>query len=153
VYKRQKVYLSLRERNNPQLVFADTTIDAASQEWTKYSFELTLNPGQVGRLQPVDFVIALHEDARAFVDQVSLMPADNVDGMDPEVLKMARALETPLVRFGGNFTSSYHWKSGIGPRDRRRSQSNLAWNIPESNTFGTDEFLRFCELILSLIHI
>jgi alpha-N-arabinofuranosidase len=30
-----KVYLSLRERNNPQLVFADTTIDAASQEWTK----------------------------------------------------------------------------------------------------------------------
>jgi alpha-N-arabinofuranosidase len=142
-----KVYLSLRERNNPQLVFADTTIDAASQEWTKYSFELTLNPGQVGRLQPVDFVIALHEDARAFVDQVSLMPADNVDGMDPEVLKMARALETPLVRFGGNFTSSYHWKSGIGPRDRRRSQSNLAWNIPESNTFGTDEFLRFCELI------
>jgi alpha-L-arabinofuranosidase len=142
-----KVYLSLRERNNPQLVFADTTIDAGGQEWTKYSFELTLNPGQVGRLQPVDFVIAVRDDSRAFIDQISLMPADNVDGMDPEVLKMARALETPLVRFGGNFTSSYHWKSGIGPRDQRRSQSNLAWNIPESNTFGTDEFLRFCELI------
>jgi alpha-L-arabinofuranosidase len=143
----QKVYISLRQRNNPQLVFADTTIDAAGQEWAKYPFELTLKPGSVGRLEPVDFVVAVHDDARALVDQVSLMPSDNVDGMDPEVLQMARELATPLVRFGGNFTSSYHWKDGIGPRDQRRSQSNLAWNIPEYNTFGTDEFLRFCELI------
>jgi alpha-L-arabinofuranosidase len=142
-----KVYISLRERNNGQAVLAGTTIDAAANEWTKYSFELTLKPGMVGHLQPVDFVIALHDDSRAYVDQVSLMPADAVDGMDPEVVQMARELQTPLVRFGGNFTSSYHWKNGIGPRDQRRSQSNLAWNIPEYNTFGTDEFLRFCELI------
>ena len=98
-------------------------------------------------MQPVDFVIALRDDARAYIDQVSLMPTDAVDGMDPEVVQMARELESPLVRFGGNFTSSYHWTNGIGPRDQRRSQSNLAWNIPEYNTFGTDEFLRFCELI------
>jgi len=143
----QKVYISLRQRNNPQLVFADATVDAAQEQWTKYSFELTLKPGTVGRLEPVDFVIALHDDARALIDQVSLMPADNVDGMDPEVLQMARELASPLVRFGGNFTSSYHWKDGIGPRDQRRSQSNLAWNIPEYNSFGTDEFLRFCQLI------
>lgn len=142
-----KVYISLRERNNGQAVLAGTTIDAAAREWTKYSFELTLKPGMVGRLQPVDFVVALHDDARAYIDQASLMPADAVDGMDPEVVQMARELETPLVRFGGNFTSSYHWKNGIGPRDQRRSQSNLAWNIPEYNTFGTDEFLRFCKLI------
>jgi alpha-N-arabinofuranosidase len=142
-----KLYISLRNRNNGQAVLAGTTIDAAAREWTKYSFELTLKPGMVGHLQPVDFVIALHDDSRALVDQVSLMPADAVDGMDPEVVQMARELQTPLVRFGGNFTSSYHWKNGIGPRDQRRSQSNLAWNIPEYNTFGTDEFLRFCELI------
>jgi alpha-L-arabinofuranosidase len=142
-----KLYLSLRNRNNGQAVFAGTTIDAAAREWTKYSFELTLKAGMVGHLQPVDFVIALHDDSRAYIDQVSLMPADAVDGMDPEVVQMARELQTPLVRFGGNFTSSYHWKNGIGPRDQRRSQSNLAWNIPEYNTFGTDEFLRFCELI------
>jgi alpha-L-arabinofuranosidase len=146
-----KVYISLRDRNNDrnngQAVLAGTTIDAAAHEWTKYSFELTLKPGTVGRLQPVDFVVALHDDARAYIDQVSLMPADAVDGMDPEVVQMARELQSPLVRFGGNFTSSYHWKNGIGPRDQRRSQSNLAWNIPEYNTFGTDEFLRFCELI------
>ncbi len=142
-----KVYISLRNRNNVQAELAGATIDAAANEWTKYSFELKLKPGGVGRLQPVDFVIALHDDARAYIDQVSLMPTDAVDGMDPEVVQMARELESPLVRFGGNFTSSYHWKNGIGPRDQRTSQSNLAWNIPEYNTFGTDEFLRFCELI------
>jgi alpha-L-arabinofuranosidase len=142
-----KVYISLRDRNNVQAELASTTIDAAGKEWTKYSFELALKPGMVGQLQPVDFVIALHDDARAYIDQVSLMPTDAVDGMDPEVVQMARELDSPLVRFGGNFTSSYHWKNGIGPRDQRRSQSNLAWNIPEYNTFGTDEFLRFCELI------
>jgi alpha-N-arabinofuranosidase len=67
-----KVYISLRNRNDVQTVFATTTIDAAGKEWTRYSFELTLKPGMVGRLQPVDFVIALRDDARAYIDQVSL---------------------------------------------------------------------------------
>ena len=60
---------------------------------------------------------------------------------------MAKALHTPLVRFGGNFTSGYHWQDGIGPSDNRISMLNTAWGIPEYNTFGTDEFLQFCKLI------
>jgi alpha-N-arabinofuranosidase len=35
----------------------------------------------------------------------------------------------------------------VGSLDTRVSKLNLAWGIPEYNTFGTDEFLRFCELI------
>jgi alpha-N-arabinofuranosidase len=81
------------------------------------------------------------------VDQISLMPGDNVDGMDPEVLQMARDLKPAVIRFGRNLTSGYHWRDGAGPRDKRVSKLNLAWGIPEYNTFGTDEFLRFCELI------
>jgi hypothetical protein len=81
------VYISLRDRindrNNLQAAFAATTIDAAAKEWTKYSFELTLKPGMVGRLQPVDFVIALHDDARAYIDQVSLMPCRQVMACNP----------------------------------------------------------------------
>jgi alpha-N-arabinofuranosidase len=67
--------------------------------------------------------------------------------MDPEVISMARAMKSPMIRFGGNFTSAYHWRDGIGPLDKRVSMKNVAWGIPEYNTFGTDEFLRFCELI------
>ncbi len=42
---------------------------------------------------------------------------------------LARALQTPLVRFGGNYTSGYHWRDGIGPIDKRVSMLNQAtWN-------------------------
>lgn len=98
-------------------------------------------------LEPADFVIALSNDARVEVDEASLMPADNIDGMDPDVIAMARDLHSPLIRFGGNFTSAYDWKDGIGPRDKRVSKLNVSWGIPEYNTFGTDEFLEFCKLI------
>ena len=81
------------------------------------------------------------------IDQASLLPADAVDGMDPDMIAMARALRTPIVRFGGNFTSAYHWRDGVGPRDKRVSMLNIAWGMPEYNQFGTDEFLRFCQLI------
>ena len=60
---------------------------------------------------------------------------------------MSRELKLPLFGYGGNFTSAYHWKDGVGPRDQRVSMLNTAWGIPEYNQFGTDEFLRFCQLI------
>ena len=116
-------------------------------DWTKYTFHLALKPGDVDRLEPANFVIALASDSRALVDQISLMPADNVDGMDPDELRLARDLKPSVVRFGGNFTSGYHWRDGIGPMDKRVGRLNLAWGIPEYNTFGTDEFLRFCEVV------
>ena len=81
------------------------------------------------------------------IDQASLLPADAVDGMDLDMVAMARDLRTSIVRFGGNFTSAYHWRDGVGPRDKRISMLNTAWGIPEYNQFGTDEFLLFCHLI------
>jgi len=47
------------------------------------------------------------------------MPADNVDGMDPDIIAMAKAMNSPIVRFGGNFTSAYHWRDGIPARATR----------------------------------
>lgn len=142
-----QVTVSLRTRNHGETVLVSQSLDAAAAKWTKYNFQLALKSGQVAPLEPVDFVVALKNDARAEVDQASLMPADNVDGMDPDVIAMARDLHSPLIRFGGNFTSAYDWKDGIGPRDKRVSKLNVSWGIPEYNTFGTDEFLQFCKLV------
>lgn len=139
--------LSLRAHDQPDRVLTDATIHASSAEWEKYSFSLALPTGKVTSLQPVDFVIQVEGDGRALVDQASLMPADNIDGLDPDMVHMAKQMGTPLLRFGGNFTSGYHWRDGIGPRDKRVSMLNIAWGIPEYNTFGTDEFLHFCDLI------
>src|SRR6185503_8837467 len=81
------------------------------------------------------------------LDELSLMPADAVDGMDPDVIAMAKAMHVSVLRYGGNFTSTYDWRDGVGPPDQRVTKRNLAWGIPEYNNFGTDEFLKFCELI------
>ncbi len=142
-----EVNISLRRHAHPEQVLAHTTVQATAETWTTFPFTLALPQNSVARLEPVDLVISFENDARAEVDNVMLNPADAVDGMDPDVLGMARDLQSPVVRFGGNFTSAYHWRDGIGPEDKRVSMINPSWGIPEYNTFGTDEFLRFCELI------
>ena len=141
------VEVSLRERNHPDHVFNRHAIQLHAAGWQRYEFALDLPPGQLEPLEPADFVIAASNETRVLIDQASLLPGDHVDGMDPEMIAMSRELRTPIVRFGGNFTSAYHWTDGVGPRDKRISMLNTAWGIPEYNQFGTDEFLRFCQLI------
>jgi len=142
-----EVEVSLRERNQADKIFAARKIQLTGGDWQRYEFQLELTRNQLRPLQPADFVVAVSNETRVLIDQVSLLPGDAVDGMDPDMITMARALKTPIVRFGGNFTSAYHWRDGVGPRDQRVSMLNTAWGMPEYNQFGTDEFLRFCQLI------
>jgi alpha-L-arabinofuranosidase len=141
-----KITVSLRPRGQKETLAA-AEIDVASAIWQKYGFSLKVAEGKLHRLDPADFVVQLDGDERVELDQLSLMPADALEGLDPDAVRMAKAMHTPLVRFGGNFTSSYHWQDGVGPRDKRRSMLNNSWGIPEYNTFGTDEFLAFCRMI------
>jgi alpha-N-arabinofuranosidase len=136
----------LRKRSSSD-VLASASIDAAAEQWKEYDFQLQVPAGELHRLEPADFVVELSGDERVDLDQLSLTPTDAIDGLDPDEVAMAKAMETPLVRFGGNFTSGYHWRDGIGPQEKRVNMLNVAWGIPEYNTFGTDEFLHFCELI------
>jgi alpha-N-arabinofuranosidase len=138
--------VSLRKRNSSD-VLASAAIDANADQWKAYDFQLQIPEGSLHRLELSDFVAELSGDERIDMDQLSLMPTDAIDGLDPDEVAMAKAMETPLVRFGGNFTSAYHWRDGVGPQQKRVSMLNIAWGIPEYNTFGTDEFLRFCDVI------
>lgn len=128
-------------------MLASQRVKVVAAQWTKYFFHLRVPEGKVKPLDPVEFAVQLEGDEIADLDEFSLMPADAKDGLDPDVVALAKQMHTPLVRFGGNFTSSYHWTDGIGPRDKRRNMLNNSWGIPEYNTFGTDEFLEFCQQI------
>src|SRR6266513_886159 len=139
--------VSIRQHNRPENVLTRAAIDTDGTDWRRYDFQLEIPRGKIAPFQAADFAIAVTGEGRILIDEASLMPADNIDGMDPDVIAMAKAMKSPVVRFGGNFTSAYHWRDGIGPRDKRVSMLNIAWGMPEYNTFGTDEFLRFCELI------
>jgi alpha-L-arabinofuranosidase len=142
-----KISVSIRRRNHPEEILAETSINIEGSAWKAYDFQFDLPAGKLGRLEPSDFVLSVHGETRILLDQTSLFPADNIDGMDPDVISMAKAMNAPIIRFGGNFTSAYHWRDAVGPRDQRVSMRNVAWGIPEYNTFGTDEFLRFCQLV------
>jgi alpha-L-arabinofuranosidase len=75
-------------------------------------------------------------------------PLADEQGFRKDVLEAVRCLAPPVLRWpGGNFVSGYHWTDGIGPRERRPRRMDLAWHAEESNRFGTDEFMRFCELV------
>ncbi len=138
------VALCLREQDT---ILASQQIEAADSAWKKYTFTLHVPEGKLHHLDPADFVLQLTGDERIELDEFSLRPADAQDGFDPDAVKLSKEMRSPLVRFGGNFTSSYHWSDGIGPHDKRISMRNNSWGIPEYNTFGTDEFLEYCRLI------
>lgn len=141
------IEVSFRHRNHPDQVMAKRSISLSTKDWNRYEFSLELPSDAPAGREPVDFVVAVSGEARVLLDQVFLFPADHMDGLNPEMVEMARALKTPLVRFGGNYTSGYHWRDGVGPLDKRVSMLNQSWGMPEYNHFGTDEFLRFCRLI------
>ena len=73
----------------------------------------------------------------------------NTDGYRNDVLHALQALRIPVLRWpGGCFADDYHWRDGIGPRDKRPTLQNSTWgDIKEDNSFGTHEFLNLCELL------
>ena len=82
-----------------------------------------------------------------YVGEKSDIP--NIKGFRTDVVEALKALKVPLVRWpGGCFADTYHWKDGIGPKSERASIVNVHWGgVTEDNSFGTHEFLDFCELI------
>ena len=75
-------------------------------------------------------------------------PLADEDGLRSDLRAALRRLNMPIVRYpGGNFASRYRWMDGIGPRQKRPSQHDLAWNNIESNQFGTSEFIQFCRKV------
>jgi len=76
-------------------------------------------------------------------------PIPNTRGIRNDVVAALRELHVPVVRWpGGCFADEYHWRDGIGPRASRPTTLNTNWGgVPETNAFGTHEFLDFVQLI------
>ncbi len=68
------------------------------------------------------------------------------DGFRKDVIEALRAIRTPIVRWpGGCFVSAYHWQDGVGKK--REGTWNKAWRVEEPNTFGTDEYVKWCRKV------
>jgi alpha-L-arabinofuranosidase len=114
-----------------------------NDDYAKYSFSWTAPEDTDKGI--VEIRVA---SGRGLVGTVSLMPGDNIRGMRADTLKLLKELNSPIYRWpGGNFTSGYDWRDGVGDRDRRPPRKNPAWLGAEHNDFGTDEFIDFCREI------
>lgn len=84
----------------------------------------------------------------------------NTGGIRTALVDALKRIKAPVIRWpGGCFADSYDWRDGIGPREQRPRRTNFWADAPEwpknaptgpwkfeTNHFGTNEFLRFCQL-------
>lgn len=137
------VTVSLIWGDNPEAQDS-TQLTASMSRYNKYPFQFTAGADTVkGKLE-----IKVAKGA-CFVGTVSLMPADNIDGMRTDTLRLLKELNAPVYRWpGGNFVSGYNWRDGLDPnRDKRPPRKNPAWTGVEHNDFGMHEFIQFCRIL------
>jgi alpha-N-arabinofuranosidase len=126
-------------------LYDEAQIANVGGDWKKYAFALRPAASDpVGR-----FAILASGVGTLWIDQVSLLPGDAVDGVRADVLEKVKALAPAFIRWpGGNVAQDYRWRWGIGPRDERPAWVNPSWkNEVEPSDFGTDEFIRFVRLV------
>jgi alpha-L-arabinofuranosidase len=73
----------------------------------------------------------------------------NTNGVRNDIIAALKKLKVGTLRWpGGCFADTYHWKDGIGPKDKRPAIVNKWWGgVTEDNSFGTHDFLNMCEQI------
>lgn len=73
----------------------------------------------------------------------------NTRGWRNDVTAALKALHAPMVRWpGGCFADIYHWRDGLGPRDKRPVTLNTTWGgVEESNAVGLHEFMDLAGMI------
>lgn len=82
-----------------------------------------------------------------YVGENSSIP--NTNGVRNDIIDALKALKIPNLRWpGGCFADTYHWKDGIGPKEKRPSIVNTWWGgVTENNSFGTHDFLNLCKVL------
>jgi alpha-N-arabinofuranosidase len=152
------IYLKAQQQSanvTVSLIWGDNPNDQDSIQFTvsdnkyvKYPFQFTAGADTI-KGKPLRGKLEIRVADRAcFVGTVSLMPADNIDGMRADTLAVLKELNAPMYRWpGGNFVSGYDWRDGIGDRDKRPPRTNPAWTGVEHNDFGFHEFIHFCRLV------
>lgn len=132
-------------------ILAQTQV-SVSQQWTRHKVNLHLSGLSSTRYMGSPF----GEYQLAFVslgsgtldlDWATLIPGDAVDGkFNPTTIQLLKEYHVTSIRWGGNYSSQYEWKNGIGPLQNRPVTKDLAWGGLQYNYFGTNEFLEFCKI-------
>ncbi|MBN2064536.1 MAG: DUF1080 domain-containing protein [Sedimentisphaerales bacterium] len=126
-------------------VIGQDIIGAVASGWSEYAYSIIPSAAtDSGSLR-----IRLLGPGSLMLDQVSLMGQDSLatGGYRPDLLEAVNDLRAPIIRWpGGCYASAYFWKDGIGAQVDRHKFPIYLWEDQDTNSYGTDEFLRMCEM-------
>ncbi len=123
-------------------ILASTGFSGASADWKSFSGTL-LSKGTTDRAV---FEVEARGAGRVWLDKLSLMPADAIEGWRRDVVEATREMAPPVIRWGGSTIDPgpYHWADAVGDRDLRPSFVNRVWGRRDTNDVGVEEFVKFC---------
>ncbi len=113
-----------------------------NEKWQRFRAELT--PDDTG----IDAVLSISfkGPGTLWIDQVSLMPADNIYGWRRDVAEALKALKPGIIRFGGSTIEGFDWKTTIGD-PAKRVPFTTCWGGLEPGNEGLEEFLQLCKWV------
>ena len=119
-------------------------IPSAGSKYATYPFSFTAG----ANTQDAALEIAGIGTGSFHIGAVSLMPGDNIDGFRADMIGLYKEIGPTLVRWpGGNFTSGYDWRDGIGDPDKRSPRYDFSWKALESNDMGIDDYMKLVKLL------
>ncbi|MFI5381949.1 MAG: alpha-L-arabinofuranosidase C-terminal domain-containing protein, partial [Tepidisphaerales bacterium] len=109
-------------------------------QWQR--FAATLTPA--GTDAHATLTISFRGPGTLWIDQVSLMPVDNVFGWRRDAAEAIKALKPGIIRFGGSTTEALEWTTTIGDPNERVPFTTV-WGGLEPGNAGLEEFVRLCQ--------
>jgi len=131
--------------NDGSSVLGTSEFMVSTNDWEEFNF--SFNP----LVSTTDGILKIStpNSGQVLIDQVSLLGQDAIDngGFRPDLFQAVNTLQPPIIRWpGGCYASAYFWKDGIGPQKERVAYPIELWNDVDVNSYGTDEFMRMCEM-------
>ncbi|MGZ5469663.1 MAG: alpha-L-arabinofuranosidase C-terminal domain-containing protein, partial [Candidatus Aminicenantales bacterium] len=142
-----KVHVSLKAElpDGSWTTLAAADLASQGKEWRRFSGKLVSR----GTTDRAVFEVEARGTESLWLDKLSLMPEDNVEGWRRDVVDAMRELGPPVLRWGGSTIDPgpYRWAEAIGERDCRPSFVNRVWGRRDTNDVGVEEFVRLCRIV------
>ena len=123
-------------------VYAAAELSPVGNGWKR--FEATLTPNDTDA--HATLTISFRGPGTLWIDQVSLMPTNNVFGWRTDVAEALKALKPGIIRFGGTAIESFEWTATIGD-PAKRVPFTTCWGGLEPGNAGLEEFVKLCEWV------
>jgi alpha-N-arabinofuranosidase len=112
-----------------------------SADWDRISVRMSPN----GRCEDATLSIEFRGPGTLWLDTVSLMPVDNVNGWRPDVVKALKDLKPGCIRTGGSAIEYSDWRDIIGPVEQRKPYR--AWGGRQPVEPGLEEVIRLIQSV------